>query len=68
MPRGFFSLFAYTNEGHAEPQELDRNTVRQNHSFVDRGNGRGPITVLGIDLRVQSPVLPELLKVFCFHS
>ena len=65
---GDLYLFAYANEGHAEPQELDRNTVRPNHTFVDRGDGRGPITVLGIDLRVQSPVLPELLKVFCFHA
>ena len=67
MAPGIFDLFAYANEGHAEPQELDRNAVRPNHAFVDRGNGWGPITVLGIDFRVQSPVFPELLKVFCFH-
>lgn len=64
---GDLYLFAYANEGHAEPQKLDRNAIRPNHAFVDRGDGRGPITVLGIDLRVQSPVLPELLKVLCFH-
>ena len=68
MAPGIFNLFAYANEGHAEPQELDRNAIRPNHAFVDRGDGRSPITVLGIDLRVQSPVLPELLKVFCFHA
>ena len=64
---GIFNLFAYANEGHTEPQKLDRNAVRPNHAFVDRCDGWGPITVLGIDFRVQSPVLPELLKVFCFH-
>lgn len=68
MAPGVFDLFAYTNEGHAEPQELDRNAVRPNHAFVDRCDGWGPITVLGIDFRVQSPVFPELLKVFCFHA
>lgn len=68
MAPGIFNLFAYTNEGHAEPQELDRNTLRPNHAFVDRCDGWGPITVLGIDFRVQSPVFPELLKVFCFHA
>ena len=65
---GVFNLFAYANEGHAEPQELDRNTIRPNHAFVDRSDGGSPITVLGVDLRVQSPVLPELLKVSCFHA
>ena len=68
MAPGIFNLFAYANEGHAEPQELDRNAIRPNHAFVDRCDGWGPITVLGIDFRVQSPVFPELLKVFCFHA
>lgn len=68
MAPGIFNLFAYANEGHAEPQELDRNTLRPNHAFVDRCDGWGPITVLGIDFRVQSPVFPELLKVLCFHA